>query len=135
MTPTVAEILVGNFMCLVDAPPQESVGDFMSARISVIGLLSLLSAQEAERGVAVRVWENGAIAAVLAKAGQALDVTPADLSITALDAANAQLRLALIAVHEAAEDAGNVALDREILSLYQAMADQRMLVLPPMPGS
>jgi hypothetical protein len=41
----------------------------------------------------------------------------------------------LIGVHEVAELEGKVALDREILSLYQAMADRRMLVLPPLPGA
>ncbi|MEY4250328.1 MAG: hypothetical protein RJA87_1961 [Pseudomonadota bacterium] len=135
MTPTAAEVLMGNFMALIEPPPQESVGDYMASRISVIGMNSLLASQETEMGAAVRVWENEAISAVLSKAGAPLAASTEDLSITALDALNAKLRLALIAVHEAVEAKGDVALDREILTLYQAMADRRMLVLPVMPGS
>jgi hypothetical protein len=41
----------------------------------------------------------------------------------------------LISVHTAAELEGHLALDREILALYQAMADRRMLVLPALPGA
>lgn len=137
MTPTTSELLVGNFMALAVPPPPESMGEFLSGRVSVVGLISLLAAQEAENGVAVRVWENGAIADLLAKAGASVPraADPSDLSVTALDAHNAELRRLLIAVHEAAELEGNLALDREILSLYQAMADRRMLVLPPLPGA
>jgi hypothetical protein len=137
MTPTTNELLVGNFMALAVPPPPESMGEFLSGRVSVVGLISLLAAQEAENGVAVRVWENGTIADLLAKAGAAVPraADPSDLSIAALDAHNAALRRLLIGVHEVAELEGKVALDREILSLYQAMADRRMLVLPPLPGA
>lgn len=137
MTPTTNELLVGNFMALAVPPPPESMGEFLSGRVSVVGLISLLAAQEAENGVAVRVWENGAIADLLAKAGASVPraADPSDLSVTALDAHNAELRRLLIAAHEAAELQGNLALDREILSLYQAMADRRILVLPPLPGA
>jgi hypothetical protein len=124
-------------MAFAVPPPPESMGEFLSGRVSVVGLISLLAAQEAETGVAVRVWENGAIAELLAKAGATLQsvADASDLSIAALDAHNAQLRLLLISAHTAAELEGNLALDREILSLYQAMADRRMLVLPPLPGA
>ena len=71
----------------------------------------------------------------MSKAGAPLAASTEDLSITALDALNAKLRLALIAVHEAVEAKADATLDREILTLYQAMADRRMLVLPVMPGS
>jgi hypothetical protein len=137
MTPTTNELLVGNFMALAVPPPPESMGEFLSGRVSVVGLISLLAAQEAENGVAVRVWENGAIADLLAKAGSSVPsaADPSDLSIAALDIHNADLRRSLIAAHEAAELEGNLALDREILSLYQAMADRRMLVLPALPGA
>jgi hypothetical protein len=136
MTPTTNELLVGNFVALAVPPPPESMGEFLSGRVSVVGLISLLAAQEAENGVAVRVWENGAIADLLAKTGETVPraADPSDLSIAALDAHNAALRRLLIGVHEVAELEGKVALDREILSLYQAMADRRMLVLPPLPG-
>lgn len=135
MTPTAAEVLMGNFMALIEPPSQESLGDYMASRISVIGMNSLLASQETEKGAAVRVWENAAISALLTKAGTPLATSMDDLSIPALDALNATLRLALIAAHEAVEAKGDAALEREILQLYQAMADQRMLVLPVMPGN
>jgi hypothetical protein len=135
MTPTAAEVLMGNFTALVEPPPQEAVGDYMASRISVIGMNSLLASQETEKGAAVRVWENAAISAILSKAGAPLATSVDDLSIPALDALNATLRLALIAAHEAVEARGDADLEREILHLYQAMADQRMLVLPVIPGN
>ena len=52
MTPTVPELLLGNFLCLSEPPPPESSGDFLQARIGVTGMISLLCAQEAERGTA-----------------------------------------------------------------------------------
>ena len=137
MTPTTNELLVGNFMAFAVPPPPESMGEFLSGRVSVVGLISLLAAQEAETGVAVRVWENGAITELLARAGATVPsaADPSDLSIAALDTHNAQLRLLLISAHTAAEIEGNLALDREILALYQTMADRRMLVLPALPGA
>ena len=93
MTPTVPELLMGNFLCLMEPPPPESSGDFLQARIGVTGMISLLCAQEAERGIAARVWENDAIRAVLAAAagtyGQAFADAArgedSDLSLAALD--------------------------------------------------
>lgn len=54
-----------------------------------------------------------------------------DYSIAALDAANAALRRLLIRLHEAAEQAGEHALDRKMLRLYRDMAGWRELRLPP----
>ena len=65
MTPALPDILRGNFMCLAIPAPVESQGEFMTGRVGVIALLSLLAAQEVERGTTARVWENGAISAVL----------------------------------------------------------------------
>jgi hypothetical protein len=142
MTPSLPDILVGNFLCIADPPPPESAGEFMAGKVGVVALLSLLAAQEAERGLAARVWENAALRAVLieaapthgaafAEAGQGIDT---DLSRGALDRANAALRRSLIVLHEATEAAGDTARDHAILRLYCKMADARRLDMPPLPG-
>jgi hypothetical protein len=139
MTPTVSELLLGNFVCLMQPVPPEAMGEFMASRMGVVGMISMLAAQEAEKGVAARVWENGAIRAVLAKAadryGPAPDHPDGELTFTALDAVNAELRRALIRLHEAVEAANDTALDREILDLYGQMAQARRLDLPALPAS
>jgi len=142
MTPTVPELLLGNFLCLMDPPPPESSGDFLQSRIGVTGMISLLCAQEAERGIEARVWENGAIRALLTRAAQAYGARFAeaaasedtDLSLAAMDRANADLRRALIDLHIAVETARDAALDTEIRGLYVQMADARRLDLPPLPA-
>jgi hypothetical protein len=60
MTPALSDILRGNFLSLAIPAPVESQGDFMTGKVAVIALLSLLAAQEAERGSQSRVWENAA---------------------------------------------------------------------------
>ncbi|ATQ43737.1 hypothetical protein [Caulobacter mirabilis] len=143
MTPTVPELLLGNFLCLIDPPPNESVGDYLQAKIGVTGMISMLCAQEAERGVEARAWENRAIRELLqANAdrygqafAQAAEGEDRDLSLAAMDRANAGLRRALIELHVAVEAARDAALDDEIRALYVKMADARRLDLPPMPAS
>jgi len=142
MTPALPDILRGNFMCLAIPAPVESQGEFMTGRVGVIALLSLLAAQEVERGTTARVWENAAIAAVLAEAAdvygvqyaEVASVEAADLSLEALDRANAALRRGLIALHEAVETAGDLLRHKMIVGLYGQMAERRNLELPPLPA-
>lgn len=143
MTPTVPELLIGNFMALIDPPPPEAVGEFMAGKVAVTGLIALLAAQEAERGVEARLWENSAIRAVLSRSAADYGESFRDASrghdqsfgLAALDRANAVLRTALIALHIAAEDKADTKLCGEILQLYVKMADARRLDLPPLPAS
>jgi len=142
MTPTVPELLLGNFLCLMDPPPDESVGDYLQAKIGVTGMISMLCAQEAERGIETRAWENNAIRALLkassatygAPYAQAAEGEDRDLSLAAMDRANAALRRALIDLHIAAETARDAALDTEIRGLYVKMANTRRIDLPPLPA-
>jgi hypothetical protein len=138
VTPSLPDILVGNFLCMIDPPPPEQQGEFMAGKVAVVALLSLLGAQEAERGIAARVAENAAIATVLDEAGgdYAIEVVAGTeaLSLEALDAANARLRQALIGLHEAVEAKGDTARHHAILRLYARMADLRRLDMPPLPG-
>jgi hypothetical protein len=138
MTPSLPDILVGNFLCMIDPPPPEQQGEFMAGKVAVVALLSLLAAQEAERGIAARVTENAAIQALLEEAAgdYALEAVAGtdELSLAALDAANARLRQALIGLHEAVEAKGDTARHHAILRLYARMADLRRLDMPPLPG-
>lgn len=140
MTPSLPDILVGNFMCMADPGPPEQQGEFMAGKVGLVALLSLLAAQEAERGVAARVEENALIRATLdaATADYALDTaglpSTSDLTIAALDRVNAALRTALIGLHEAVEGRGDTARHHAILRLYAKMADLRRLDLPPLPA-
>jgi len=142
MTPTLPQLLMGNFLCMIDPPPPEAVGEFMAGRVGVCAMISLLAAQEAERGTEARLWENSAIRAVLSKSaidyGQrfrdASKGHDSDFGLTALDKVNAALRRHLIALHELAENRGDTKLHQEIIALYVKMAEARRLDLPPLPG-
>jgi len=123
-------------------PPAEAAGDYAVARLGMVGVLAGLAAQEAERGFAARVWENAALKELFAAAAPAYDgelagglaeaaaLDTSNLALSALDGANARLRLVLIALHEAVEARGDRELDRKILDLYRQMAHARRLELP-----
>lgn len=140
MTPSLPDILVGNFMCMVDPGPPEQQGDYMAGKVGLVALLSLLAAQEAERGVAARVDENALIRAMLDDAAVDYGLDPgawpatAMLTITALDVVNAALRKQLIALHEAVEARRDQVRHHAILRLYEKMAELRRLDLPPLPA-
>jgi hypothetical protein len=129
MTPALPDILIGQAIGLVTPLPPEAGADYLGGRAGLLAMLAGLAAQEAEKGVAVRVWENQAIATLLAEAGDTeLDAAP-DLTWRALDALNARLRRRLIALHEAAEARADQTLQAEILRLYVEMAAARRLEL------
>jgi hypothetical protein len=136
MTPTLGEILTANARVIAGLATEDGGVAYASARLGVVAMLSILAAQEAEAGVAVRVCENHAIAALLAEAAAdyphvaGSGAADGDLTITALDAVNATLRRHLIALHEAVEAAGDTRRDRAILALYRDMARGRRLNLP-----
>ena len=140
MTPSLPDILVGNFMCMADPGPPEQQGEFMAGKVGLVALLSLLAAQEAERGAASRVTENALIRAALAEAAgdYGLDVASLpstdEVTFSALDRVNASLRTALIGLHEAVEARDDTARHHAILRLYVKMADLRRLDLPPLPA-
>ncbi|RYF90470.1 MAG: hypothetical protein EON95_16865 [Caulobacteraceae bacterium] len=138
MTPTVSELLLGNFIALMEPPPPEALGDFMAGKVAVTGMIAMLAAQEAERGAEARLWENAAIRDLLTQGGAAIPddaATETDFSIGGLDRVNASLRRALIALHTAVEETGDRTLDHAILRFYVKSADMRRLDMPPMPGT
>jgi hypothetical protein len=122
--------------------PPEASHDYAAARLGMINMLAGLAAQEAERGAAALIWENGALAALFGAAaaqyddaldgrlGAASIAAQPDLALSALGARNADLRRTLIALHEAVEARRDRTLDLEILDLYRRMAHARHLDLP-----
>ena len=86
MTPSLPDILLGNVAAISAPMPPEASGDYMAGRMGLMAMLSILGAQEAERGVDTRVWENAALRDVLASAAASADIPQADdLSWGALD--------------------------------------------------
>jgi hypothetical protein len=140
MTPSVVEVMRGCAAALTQPPSPDAGPEFFASRVGMISMLANLAAQEAEHAAAAAVAENADIRALfaqaaahdavlggrLARAAQGVD---ADLTLTALDAANARLRRLLIELHERVEDAGDTALDHAILALYVRMAEGRRLQL------
>jgi hypothetical protein len=138
MTPTAPELLAGCAAALAKSPRPEDGGVFGAARLTTVATINVLVAQECAPGGAVRVAENAALRALLADAassyGRAFDeartIGDGDLSLAALDQANAALRRLLIGLHQAVEAAGDRQMDRTILALYRDMARGREMTLP-----
>jgi hypothetical protein len=142
MTPALPLILMGQVAAMSAPAPAEASGDYAVSRGGLIALLLMLAAQEAERGPAARMWENGAMRALFADTGADLDPDlterlasaaregDGDGSWSALDSGNARLRRLLIELHEAAETRADRPLQDRILDLYVQMARVRRLDLP-----
>ena len=129
MTPALPDILIGQAAALATPLPPEAQGEYLAGRVGIMAMLSGLAAQEADRGPAARIWENRAIAELIAKAEGAPIELGKDMTWRGLDAENARLRRRLIELHEAAETRGHAALQTDILQLYVEMAAARRLTL------
>ena len=140
MTPSVQEVMRGCAAALSQPPSPDAGPDYFASRVGMISMLANLAAQEANHAAAAAIAENADIRALFATAkaydgalggrlGKAAVETDTDLSLTSLDAANADLRRLLIELHERVEDVGDAATDRAILALYVRMAQGRRLVL------
>jgi hypothetical protein len=138
VTPTVPELLAGCAAALAAVPNAEDAGLFTATRLRTVATINVLVAQETAVSSAVRLWENAALRALLVEAeakygsvvGTAASIDNGDLSLAALDDANARLRRVLIRLHESVEAATDHRLDRTILALYREMARRRELKLP-----
>ena len=131
MTPTLPEILRGEAIAMSTLLPPEAGGDYAAGRTGMLASLAMLASQEAERGPAARVWENGAMRGML---GQAAGVYDAGLG-----GVKSQ-RLAHISVHflhvhlfcagdSAGQDAGTVEQfieheDHRLISGFQDTGNQ-----------
>jgi hypothetical protein len=140
MTPSVVEVMRGCAAALTQPPSPDAGPEYFASRVGMISMLANLAAQEAEHAAAATAAENADIRALFAQAtahdaalggrlAPAAQGVDADLTLSALDAANARLRRLLIELHERVEDTGDAALDRAILGLYVRMAEGRRLQL------
>ena len=138
MTPNVRDVLQGVAVALATPPSPEVGMAYTASRVGMVSTLAMLAAGEADRAAHDAVAENAAIRMLFAKAGAydadgalvlAAAETDPDLSVPALDAANAGLRRQLIALHERVEAANDAGLNREIVALYVRMAQIRRMAL------
>ncbi|HEX4295720.1 MAG TPA: hypothetical protein VHZ29_16410 [Rhizomicrobium sp.] len=115
---------------------------YLQGATAIHALLMKFAAREYERGADIRAAENGDIRALFAELGgevrdpslkarldAAAAIRDASLTISALDAANAELRRLLIALHVHLEDTGAHAGEKRVWQLLKAMAARREMPL------
>jgi hypothetical protein len=138
MTPNVRDVLQGVTVALATPPSADHGMAYTMSRIGMVTMMATLAAAEADRAARDAIAENVAIRALFADAGAhdadgalaaASKETDADLSVPALDAANARLRRRLIDLHEKVEAASDAEMNRQIVSLYGKMAQIRRMAL------
>jgi hypothetical protein len=140
MTPSVKDVLRGCAVALATPVSPEAGMDYAASRFGVVGMLIVLAANEADTAASAAMAENRDIRALFAERARydnalggrlstAAAATDSDLSLTALDAANADLRRLLIELHEKAEAAGDAATEKAIVALYGRMAHLRRMAL------
>ena len=138
MTPNVRDVLQGVAVALASPPTPEVGMIYAASRMGMVSTLTMLAAAEADRAAHDATAENADMRALFAEAGAYDDdgalaavarETDTDLSVPALDAANARLRRQLIALHERVEAAGDAAMNRQIVALYVRMAQIRRMAI------
>ena len=133
MTPSVRDVLQGCTVAIMTPPSPDAGPEYAASRAGMVAMMLGLATAEAERCAAAAIAENADIRAVFAastaydaalggRLAQAAAQTDADLTVPALDAANARLRRLLIELHEQVEDSGDGAANRAIVDLYGRMA-------------
>jgi hypothetical protein len=138
MTPNVRDVLQGVAVALATPPSADHGMAYTMGRVGMVSTLAMLAAAEADRAARDAIAENAAIRTLFAAAGAydadgqlaaAAKAVDADLSVPALDAANAALRRQLIGLHEQVEAAGDAGMNRQIVALYGKMAQIRRMAL------
>lgn len=126
---------------LMGAIAPQLPASYAQASASLTGFLLTFCAQDYENGADLRAKENADMRALFAELGPrvgdaalrakleaAAAGRDASLKISALDAANAELRTLLIALHETIEP--DAAANARVWAVLRAMADRRVLKLP-----
>jgi hypothetical protein len=116
--------------------------NYAQGSAAILALLMKFSAKEYERGADIRVAENNDMRALFAefaprvtdaalhmKLEQAAATRDISLAISALNAANDELRRALIALQIWIEDNGTRLDQQRIWAVLKAMADRRVMSL------
>jgi hypothetical protein len=146
MKPEADQVLTTSaFQLLMNVAPLLPSG-YPQGTASLIAMLSMMAAQEYERGADIRAAENGdmrelfgelapriADESLKARLVAAADTKDASFAISALDAANYALRRLLIelqAHEERQPDAPAREAERRIWAVLKASADRRLVRLP-----
>ena len=140
MTPTVRDVLQGCVVALGRPAPPEAGPEYAAGRVGMVGTLTMLAAQLADRAAADALAENAAIRALFRDAraydgalggrlAAAAGEADSDQTVPALDATNARLRRLLSELHERVEAANDRTTDAKILALYVRMAAIRRMTL------
>ena len=129
----------------LEIAPQLRTG-YAQGTVSLVAVLNIMAAQEYERGAEIRKLENddmralfrqlapfAADAELRTRLEAAAATRDASLAISALDAANADLRKLLIALQAHIEDLEGDearAAERRIWTVLRAAANRRLITLP-----
>ncbi|MBU6373340.1 MAG: hypothetical protein KJS97_11505 [Alphaproteobacteria bacterium] len=149
MKPSLSELLGGGAMTMATGVlPLLEAHPYGRGNATIVMMLLMLAAEEAEKQADVLAAENARLRGVFARAadaplpedlGAAVRAAAAgrddSLRVSALQAENARLRGVLVALHtatEATDAPWGVALDAEIWSLLRDGAAARLVQLPPM---
>ena len=141
MTPEADQILNLSAMQILGSLAPLLPPGYAQGTASLVAFMMMLSAQEYGRAAEIRAAENTAMralfaelaptlsdAALAAKLKAASAQEDKSLAIAALDAANADLRRLLIALHAAVESEPEA--NAKVWRVLTAMADGRLLKLP-----
>jgi len=149
MKPSLSELLGGGAATIASGVlPLLEANPYGRGHATIVMMLMILAAQEAESAADVLHSENAALRALFVRASAtplapalAADLAAAgaavegSLRISALQAENARLNAVLVRLHAAVEeiaDAWAVSLDAEIWALLKRRAAARLVHLPPM---
>jgi hypothetical protein len=142
MKPDVTDILNITAEQSMAAIVSAAAPHYVQGATAVHGLLLRFAAREYERGADIRVSENADIRALFAElSGEVREASlktqikdaaasrDTSLTISALDASNAELRKLLIALHVHVEEQGLLAADKRIWQLLKTIAARRAMPL------
>jgi hypothetical protein len=146
MKPEADQVLnMSAMQLLTQILPQLPAG-YAQGTASLIAVLSMMAAQEYERGADIRAAENADMRALFRevaplvedavskrKLNDAAETTDASLAISALDAANSELRRLLIELQTRVETLPGAAAreaERRIWTVLKASAARRLVRLP-----
>lgn len=143
MKPEVDQILNTSAMQLIGGVVPQLSGSYAQSSASLLGFMMMLSAQEYDRAADVRAAENADMRALFGELARkvkdkalhtkleaAANTEDRSLKISALDAANAELRKVLIEAHAHIETLGARDLEQKIWNTLRAAADRRILRMP-----
>ena len=142
MKPDVADILNITAEQSMAAIVSAGAPHYVQGATAVHGLLLRFAAREYERGADIRARENADIRALFVELGgevrdetlkaqltKAATSRDESLTISSLDASNAELRKLLIALHVHVEEQGRRAADKRIWQLLKTIAARRAMPL------